>query len=162
MTYPSNLPVFPTSFKKSTICAKFEVLDEATLMLAETVWDVARNFVFDTSTSTTTTTTTTTSAPFDEAWPTEEPTTMRHIVAMVMLYCDYIVRYESFCQDLMDWAEEKGSDEAMSAVEDRLGSLDDMSCMARDVMDDVRMKGRVDAEVIEALEEMFSAIEGGR
>jgi hypothetical protein len=145
------LPVFPTHFDKSTICDKFDELDAETWTLASSVWTAARTFAFDDATK----------LDFNKSeleWP-DEPMTMLDVVAAVMLYCDYLALFKSYCKDLTEWAEENGEDAMMSAMEDRMSNMDDVCAMARDVATDVKIKGRVDKDVADALGEMFSMID---
>jgi hypothetical protein len=162
MAWPKKLPVLPNHFKKSTIVGEFEAADKETRALTTSVWLAVRNFELDADNAakiikkpTTTTTTTTTTTITITTWPAE-PATMRNLVVAVLMYCDYIVRYESFCMDLMDWADDNGDGAVMSVVEDRFY---DVSMMAKDVMKDVRRKGRVDEEVVHAVCAMFATID---
>jgi hypothetical protein len=153
MAWPKKLPVLPNHFKKSTIVGEFEAADKETRALTTSVWLAVRNFELDAAKIIKKPTTTTTITI--KTWPAE-PATMRNLVVAVLMYCDYIVRYESFCMDLMDWADDKGDDAVMSVVEDRFY---DVSVMAKDVMKDVRRKGRVDEEVVHAVCAMFATID---
>ncbi len=173
LMWPQSLPILPTSIKKSKLHEEFEkadgllgdIMEQAATSAQmykeeyDKVNDNDNDKVNDNDEDKV-------NFDMDEdvdklTWPTEEPTTMIGIVSMVILLCMHVLKYEKFCQKIYRWAERHEFEdvEAMEAMEDRVGSMDDVTILAYDVLWILKKERVVTDESVDVLWRMVGMFE---
>ncbi len=115
------LPSIPKYFKASTALDAFTEVDELTNMLSKSVFDAAKTHLLRDSKigdSKIGDSKIGESKAHEEnmTWPIREPETILELTQMVRMFCTYMRRYETYCELLLEYAQDAGCDEIVRAM----------------------------------------------